>query len=92
MRVCLWEGDAPPIARVLGASALREPESRIEHGVAEALVLVGPEGGLARSEVEAARRAGFTPASLGPRILRTETAGPAIVAILQFHVGDLSGS
>jgi 16S rRNA U1498 N3-methylase RsmE len=34
---------------------------------------------------------GFATASLGPRILRSETAGPAIAAILQFRFGDLGG-
>ena len=53
------------------------------------LVMIGPEGGLADAEVEAARAHGFSVASLGPRILRTETAGPAIVAILQSRFGDL---
>ncbi|HEU5322223.1 MAG TPA: RsmE family RNA methyltransferase, partial [Methylomirabilota bacterium] len=53
------------------------------------LVLVGPEGGLAAGEAEAARAGGWTLASLGPRILRTETAGPAVLAVLQFRFGDL---
>ncbi|WP_035055734.1 16S rRNA (uracil(1498)-N(3))-methyltransferase [Andreprevotia chitinilytica] len=53
-----------------------------------AAVLVGPEGGLSETEEAAARAAGFTPLILGPRILRTETAGPAIAAILQARYGD----
>jgi 16S rRNA (uracil1498-N3)-methyltransferase len=52
-------------------------------------VLVGPEGGLEAAEVDEARRAGWRLASLGPRILRTETAGPSIIAILQARFGDL---
>jgi 16S rRNA (uracil1498-N3)-methyltransferase len=40
-----------------------------------ALVLVGPEGDFSKSEAELAGRAGFTPVSLGPSRLRTETAG-----------------
>jgi 16S rRNA (uracil1498-N3)-methyltransferase len=44
---------------------------------------------LARSEVDAARAHGLTVTSLGPRILRTETAGPAIAAILQSRFGGL---
>jgi len=54
-------------------------------------VLIGPEGGLSRREVEAATARGWLTASAGPRILRTETAGPAVVAVLQFVFGDLSG-
>ena len=45
-------------------------------------LLVGPEGGFSEEEVEAARRVGFLSVSLGPRILRTETCGPALLAML----------
>lgn len=56
---------------------------------AGAAVLIGPEGGLADDEVEAARAAGFAPLSLGPRILRTETAPVVALALLQHRFGDL---
>ncbi len=52
-------------------------------------VLVGPEGGLTTGEAALAREKGFVPVSLGRRILRTETAGLATLAILQFYWGDL---
>jgi 16S rRNA (uracil1498-N3)-methyltransferase len=52
-------------------------------------VLVGPEGGFSPAEARAATEGGFIPVSLGSRILRTETAGLAIVTILQFFWGDL---
>jgi 16S rRNA (uracil1498-N3)-methyltransferase len=52
-------------------------------------LLIGPEGGLTREEVALARSAGFVPVTLGPRILRTETAGLAALAILQHRLGDL---
>lgn len=52
-------------------------------------LLIGPEGGLAPGEQSAALAAGFLPASLGPRILRTETAALAALAILQASAGDL---
>lgn len=52
-------------------------------------LLIGPEGGLAPAEIEEAVGAGFTPVRLGPRVLRTETAGPAALAILQALWGDL---
>ncbi|QCU90832.1 16S rRNA (uracil(1498)-N(3))-methyltransferase [Thiomicrorhabdus sediminis] len=51
-------------------------------------ILVGPEGGLSESEVEQARAHGLTAIQLGPRILRTETAGPALLAIMQALWGD----
>jgi len=51
-------------------------------------LLVGTEGGFDALEIEAARAAGFSPVQLGPRILRTETAGLAALAILQGLWGD----
>lgn len=52
-------------------------------------LLVGPEGGLSNNETELAVQQGFQPVRLGPRILRTETAGLAGLAILQALWGDL---
>jgi 16S rRNA (uracil1498-N3)-methyltransferase len=53
------------------------------------LLLVGPEGGLADEEIAAATGAGFSALALGPRVLRTETAGIAALAALQALWGDL---
>jgi len=52
------------------------------------VLLVGAEGGLAPEEAEAALAAGFTPVRLGPRVLRTETAGLAALAAIQALWGD----
>ena len=52
-------------------------------------ILLGPEGGLDDIETAAARDAGFTPVSLGPRVLRTETAAVAGLAIVQSVFGDI---
>jgi len=52
-------------------------------------LFIGPEGGFTPEEVEQARAAGVLPVSLGPRILRTETAAIAACAALQFALGDL---
>lgn len=51
-------------------------------------LLVGPEGGLAEEELEVAALTGFSRVRLGPRVLRTETAGPAALAALQALAGD----
>ncbi len=51
-------------------------------------LLIGPEGGLAPAEIEAAEGAGFQPLRLGPRVLRTETAAVAALAVLQWLWGD----
>ncbi|SEO93109.1 16S rRNA (uracil(1498)-N(3))-methyltransferase [Aquisalimonas asiatica] len=53
-------------------------------------LLVGPEGGLNEQELTAARGQGFAPVRLGPRVLRTETAGVAMLAALQALWGDLA--
>ncbi len=54
-------------------------------------LLIGAEGGLDPQEVLAARQAGFRPVRMGPRVLRTETAGLAALAILQALWGDFRG-
>lgn len=51
-------------------------------------ILVGPEGGFEDGEIEIAALAGFTPMGLGPRVLRTETAGPAALAAMMALWGD----
>ena len=51
-------------------------------------LLIGPEGGLSDNELEQVEQQGFTRISLGPRILRTETAPVAAIAILQNLYGD----
>jgi 16S rRNA (uracil1498-N3)-methyltransferase len=52
-------------------------------------VLIGPEGGFAEGEQQAALAAGFTALSLGPRVLRTETAAVAALTAIQQQLGDL---
>ena len=52
-------------------------------------LLSGPEGGFSDAEMGQVRAAGLTPVSLGPRVLRTEPAGPAAIAVLQAISGDI---
>ena len=91
LRLCLWEGardsaSERPEGRPLGASLpLTLP------GGAGVALLVGPEGGFASTEVDRARQHGWLIVGAGPRILRTETAGPAVIAVLQARFGDLGG-
>lgn len=49
-------------------------------------VFIGPEGGFEREEVEFAIQKGARPITLGKRILRTETAGLAVLAVLMYHL------
>jgi len=75
-RLVLSPGGPASLAGLASASA------RVE-------LLIGPEGGLDDAELDAAGRAGFAPVRLGPRVLRTETAGIVALAVLQALWGDL---
>jgi len=55
-------------------------------------LLVGPEGGLSPGEAARARAAGYRPVTLGPRVLRTETAALAALAALRATIDDFSPS
>ena len=54
-----------------------------------AALLIGPEGGLTDADIAAAQAAKFTPLTLGPRVLRTETAPVVALTLLQHYFGDL---
>ena len=58
-------------------------------GATTAWLLCGPESGLAETEVDQALSQGWQPALLGPRVLRTETAGLVGLTVLQAALGDL---
>lgn len=73
------DGPAPLLSR-----------TRFSAGNGWITLLVGPEGGFAAAEEALARHAGFTAVGLGPRVLRTETAGPAMLAAIGALAGDLA--
>jgi 16S rRNA (uracil1498-N3)-methyltransferase len=52
------------------------------------VIMAGPEGGWEAGELQAAQAAGFQAVTLGPRVLRTETAGAAMIAAMQAVWGD----
>lgn len=54
-----------------------------------AALLIGPEGGLSDTDIDAAIASGFTPLTLGPRVLRTETAPVVALTLLQHYFGDM---
>lgn len=49
-------------------------------------IFIGPEGGFEEAEIEQAQEKGVLPISLGKRILRTETAGLALLSVLAYHL------
>lgn len=52
-------------------------------------LMIGPEGGLSADEITLAEQNGFLPVALGPRVLRTETAPVAALALCQWLWGDI---
>ncbi|MPQ42246.1 16S rRNA (uracil(1498)-N(3))-methyltransferase [Clostridium tarantellae] len=54
-------------------------------------IMVGPEGGFEENEIEYLKHIGAHIVTLGPRILRTETAGFTCIALLQYELGDVGG-
>ncbi|MDD4357013.1 MAG: RsmE family RNA methyltransferase [Smithellaceae bacterium] len=64
-------------------------EKRFE-GAVRYFIIVGPEGGLSRDEVNLAKEAGFVSVSLGRQILKVETAAAAILSIIQYEKGIFS--
>jgi len=63
--------------------------STLAHSTTPVSILLGPEGGLNPAEIELAMTTGFKPVSLGPRVLRTETAAASALAIVQSLLGDM---
>jgi len=78
-KIIFWENETSPLAGT-------------DTPVRSVLVVLGPEGGLTKEEIEDARCAGFASVSLGPRILRAETAALAACALVQYLCGDLKKS
>ena len=82
-------GDAASGARLLLSPGGTTSLGDLPRPAAGITVLIGPEGGLTDEEEQSALAAGFTSVRLGPRVLRTETAAIAALALLQRQFGDL---
>lgn len=76
-----WEGEREKSLKQVLNEQKQIPES--------VTIFVGPEGGFSQSEVKLAFLAGAVPVTLGPRILRTETAGLVSATAILYHFGDL---
>ena len=87
-----WFGAKPADADVdlILAPGATTPLASVPAPATKACILIGPEGGFSQTEYEDAEVSGFTAVSLGPRILRTETAAAAALAIMQAAWGDLA--
>lgn len=68
-----------------GMEATKAALANIKPGM-DVAVFIGPEGGFDASEIAEAGEKGMVPISLGKRILRTETAGLAVMSIIMYHL------
>jgi len=82
LALILWEGEAPHLRDVLRST---QPPALSPQPSALAL-LSGPVGGITLAELTAARERGIMPASLGPRILRAETAPIAALSAILYEL------
>ena len=82
LRLIPWEGERAESLRNALADCNFTAGARIE-------LFVGPEGGFSEEEVALARRYGIRPVSLGPRILRAETAGLVAAVMILYAAGDV---
>lgn len=83
IKLICWEGKATGLK-----SYFQTAVPSFQHPV---YLFIGPEGGFSSSEVEYGVARGGIPVSLGPRILRTETAGIVGLSLLLYEWGDLGG-
>ena len=81
LKIVFWENESAPLRRDI--------ESKEKPSNGKILLMLGPEGGFTRGEIELAQRSGFIVAGLGPRILRAETATLAAVTLVQYLFGDM---
>jgi 16S rRNA (uracil1498-N3)-methyltransferase len=81
LNIVFWENEPIPLRGGI--------ESKEKHSFTKILLMLGPEGGFTRTEIDSAQRCGFVVAGLGPRILRAETATLAACAIVQYLFGDM---
>lgn len=80
--------DLPATRLLLDPEAAQSLPSTVDGGACA--LAIGPEGGWSPRDVATLAAAGFVGARLGPRILRTETAGLAAIAALQVRAGDFA--
>ncbi len=76
-----------PYEHAEGIKQTRETVKAL-HGKKTAAIFIGPEGGFDEKEIEESMKHGVVPITLGKRILRTETAGLAILSIIMFELED----
>jgi 16S rRNA (uracil1498-N3)-methyltransferase len=84
LKIIFWEEESERGIKKL----LRENKYE---GAKDVTVMIGPEGGFSREEVESAVRRGFISVSLGRNVLKVETAAVTILSIIQYELGIFGG-
>jgi len=84
-----WTAEDKPAACLVLDPLATQKMSEVQLQSSALSLLVGPEGGFSSRELATLEVAGVKAVSLGRRVLRTESAGPAAIAVLQAMVGDL---
>ena len=79
LKIAFWENAIVPINKL----------SRNKENIKNICILIGPEGGFSKEEAELAKDAEFSICSLGPRILRAETASITACSLIQHYFGDI---
>lgn len=80
LKIAFWENELTPINTIETAS---------DRQFDTIFAMLGPEGGFTSQEIETAKSRGFISATLGPRILKAETATIAACVLLQYLFGDM---
>ena len=80
LKIAFWENESKPINLALAQS---------KRHFNNIFIMIGPEGGFTSQEIEKAKACGFITATLGPRILRAETATIAASVLIQYLFGDI---
>ncbi|MBE3101047.1 MAG: 16S rRNA (uracil(1498)-N(3))-methyltransferase [Firmicutes bacterium] len=81
LKLLLWEGERIQSLRGVLQKYIEKPSS--------IAMMIGPEGGLDIKEVELASNNGWIPVSIGPRILRTETAGISVLSAIMYQMEEM---
>lgn len=84
LKIIAWENE--------GKQTINYVMDSVKNSISSIAILIGPEGGFDDSEVEFAKRYGFMSISLGPRILRTETASLCLLSIIMYHMEEMKCS
>ena len=80
LKLIFWEEETRPLPEVLGS---------VPDNCERIFAIIGPEGGFSAAEIEKAASLGYQSVSLGPRVLKAETAALSVCTLMQYLFGDM---